>query len=96
MLCTNRKKLRKNGTGTAKLLSGFAHLEQHAAEICFRRNVIITHVERGGFVDTLALTYLAQYGVGALGKEKAAEIARNLELSGTCPGLAKYSYPHKC
>ena len=88
MLFSNRNKSRKNGSATANLLSGFGHLERHAAEICFRRNVIITHVERGGFVDTLALTYLAQYGVGALGKDRAAEIARNLELSGTCPGLA--------
>ena len=88
MLSSNRNKSRKNGNATANLLSGVGHLERHAAEICFRRNVIITHVERGGFVDPLALTYLAQYGVGALGKERAAEIARNLELSGTCPGLA--------
>jgi hypothetical protein len=88
MLFSNRNKCRKNGSATANLLSGFGHLERQAAEICFRRNVIITHVERGGFVDTLALTYLAQYGVGALGKDRAAEIARNLELSGTCRGLA--------
>ena len=88
MLFLNRNRSRNNGSATANLLSGFAHLERQAAEICFRRNIIITHVERGGFVDTLALTYLAQYGVGALGKDRAAEIARNLELSGTCPGLA--------
>ena len=89
MLFSNRDKSRNNGSATAIMLSGFAHLERQAAEICFRRNVIITHVERGGFVDTLALTYLAQYGVVAVGKERAAEIARNLELSGTCPGLAE-------
>jgi hypothetical protein len=88
MLFSNRSKSRKNGSATANLLSGFAHLERQAAEICFRRNIIITHVERGGFVDPVSLTYLAQYGVGALGKDRAAEIARNLELSGTCPGLA--------
>ena len=88
MLFSNRKKSRKNGNAAESLLSGFAHLERQAAEICFRRNVIITHTERGGFVDTLALTYLAQYGVSALGKDRAAEIARNLELSGTCLGLA--------
>ena len=88
MLFSNRNKSRKNGSATANLLAEFGHLERQAAEICFRRNVIITHVERGGFVDPLALTYLAQYGVGALGKDRAAEIARNLELSGTCPGLA--------
>ena len=88
MLFLNRRKSRKNGSAAANLLSGFAHLERQAAEICFRRNIIITHVERGGFVDPVALAYLAQYGVGALGKDRAAEIARNLELSGTCPGLA--------
>ena len=88
MLFSNRNKSRKNGSATESLLSGFAHLERQAAEICFRRNVIITHVERGGLVDTVALYTLAQYGVCALGKARAAEIARNLELSGTCPGLA--------
>ena len=88
MLFSNRNKSRKNGSAAANLLSGFAHLERHAAEICFRRNVIITHVERNGFVDAFALNCLAQYGVGALGKDRAAEIARNLELSGTCAGLA--------
>ena len=88
MLFPNLKKSRNNGSASADLHSGFAHLERQAAEICFRRNVIITHCERNGFVDAVALLYLAQYGVGALGKERAAEIARNLELSGTCPGLA--------
>ena len=88
MLFSNRNKSRKNGSATASLLSGFAHLERQAAEISFRRNIIITHVERNGFVDAFALAYLAQYGVRALGKERAAEIARNLELSGNCPGLA--------
>ena len=88
MLFSNRNKSRKNGSATASLLSGFAHLERQAAEISFRRNIIITHVERNGFVDAFALTYLAQYGVRALGKDRAVAIARNLELSGTCPGLA--------
>ena len=83
------RKPRKNGSNRRQdLLTEYGHLERQAAEICFRRNVIITHTERGGFVDTVALTYLAQYGVGALGKERATEIAQNLELSGTCPGLA--------
>ena len=88
MLLSNRTKSRNNGSATANLLSGFAHLERQAAEICFRRNVIITHVERSGLVDPVSLTYLAQYGVVAVGKDRAAEIARNLELSGTCRGLA--------
>ena len=83
------RKPRKNGHSARQdLLAEYGHLERQAAEICFRRNVIITHVERGGFVDTVALHTLAQYGVSAVGKERAAEIARNLELSGTCPGLA--------
>ena len=88
MLFSNRNKSRNNGSATANLLSGFAHLERQAAEICFRRNAIITHTERHGFVDAVALLYLAQYGVVAVGKDRAAEISRNLELSGTCPGLA--------
>ena len=88
MLFSNRDKSRNNGSATANLLAGFAQLERHAAEISFRRNVIITHTERGGFVDPVALTYLAQYGVRALGKDRAVAIARNLELSGTCLGLA--------
>ena len=71
-----------------ELLSQYAHQEQHAAEIAFRRNVIISHVERRGVMNALTLFYLARYGVSALGKERAAEIAGNLELSGTCPGLA--------
>ena len=83
------RKPRKNGGDARRsLLAKYGHLERQAAEICFRRNVIITHTERNGFVDAVALTYLAQYGVGALGKERAVEIARNLELSGTCRGLA--------
>ena len=83
------RKPRKNGNNLRQdLLAQYGQLERQAAEICFRRNVIITHTERAGFVDPVALTYLAQYGVGALGKERAAEIARGLELSGTCPGLA--------
>ena len=82
------RKTRKNGGDAVQnLLAQYGYLERQAAEICFRRNAIITHTERGGFVDTVALTYLARYGVGALGKERAAEIARNLELSGTCRGL---------
>ena len=83
------RKSRKNGSSRRQdLLAQYGHMAQQAAEICFRRNVIITHVERNGFVDPVSLTYLAQYGVVAVGKERAAEIARNLELSGTCPGLA--------
>ena len=80
---------RKNGSNRRQdLLAQYGYMAQQAAEICFRRNIIITHVERGGFVDAFALAYLAQYGVRALGKDRAIAIARNLELSGTCPGLA--------
>ena len=79
---------RKTGPAVTELLSQYAYLEQQAAEICFRRNVILSHNERRGLMDAPALSYLAQYGVSALGKERAAQIARNLELSGTCPGLA--------
>ena len=83
------RRSRKNGDSAAQnLLAHYGHLERQAAEICFRRNAIITHTERNGFVDAVALRYLAQYGASALGKERAAEIAHNLELSGTCPGLA--------
>lgn len=89
MLFSNRNKPRKNGDDAHQaLLAQYGHLERRAAEIAFKRNAIITHTERHGLVDARALTYLAQYGVSAVGKERAAEIARNLELSGTCLGLA--------
>ena len=87
----DHNKPRKNGhSRTEDLLASLALLEQDAAEICFRRNAIITHTERRGVMDALALSHLARYGVSALGKERAAQIARNLELSGTCPGLADF------
>jgi len=76
------------GPAVEELLSQYARLERHAAEITFRRNVIISHVERRGVMNPMTLSYLARYGVRVLGKERAAEVASNLELSGTCPGLA--------
>ena len=83
----NRTKNRQSGPARQELLSQYAHLEQQAAEITFRRNVIVSHAERHGMMDSLALSYLARYGVDALGRDRAAAIARNLEMSGTCPGL---------
>ena len=89
MLFSKRNGNHRNaGPAVTELLSQYAYLEQRAAEICFRRNVIISHNERRGVMDVVALSYLAQYGVSALGKDRAAAIAHNLELSGTCVGLA--------
>jgi hypothetical protein len=91
MLFSHREASQKKaGSAVEDLLSQYAHLERQAAEITFRRNVIIAHTERRGVMNLTDLFYLADYGVHVLGRERAAQIARNLELSGTCPGLTDY------
>ena len=83
----NRTKDRKDGNARPDLLEQLRQMERQAAEITFRRNVIVTWQTRR---DSHSYHALAGYGIQALGRERAAQIARNLELSGTCPGLGRY------